>query len=129
MITTALSALVAFRTCTFVSSRLSTPTPSSLAAVCFSRRRTRRVYARWRACSNMLMSVGSHRIALFCITPILQAVVGILGDEADPMVSVMKVEKAPMESYADIGGLEKQVSTVFSDFYSRAMCMGREGWG
>jgi len=34
------------------------------------------------------------------------AIVGILQDEVDPMVSVMKVEKAPLESYADIGGLE-----------------------
>ncbi|KAH0478311.1 MAG: hypothetical protein KVP17_004396, partial [Porospora cf. gigantea B] len=37
------------------------------------------------------------------------AVVGILEDEADPMVSVMKVEKAPLESYADIGGLQQQI--------------------
>jgi hypothetical protein len=37
------------------------------------------------------------------------AVVGVLGDEADPLVQVMKVEKAPLESYADIGGLDKQV--------------------
>ncbi|CAL9152503.1 unnamed protein product [Musa hybrid cultivar] len=29
-------------------------------------------------------------------------VVGLLQDEVDPMVSVMKVEKAPLESYADI---------------------------
>jgi 26S proteasome regulatory subunit T2 len=36
--------------------------------------------------------------------------VGILPDDADPMVSVMKVDKAPLESYADIGGLESQVS-------------------
>jgi 26S proteasome regulatory subunit T2 len=36
-------------------------------------------------------------------------VVGILPDDADPMVSVMKVEKAPLESYADIGGLYEQV--------------------
>ena len=35
--------------------------------------------------------------------------VGILQDEVDPMVSVMKVDKAPLESYADIGGLEEQV--------------------
>ena len=35
--------------------------------------------------------------------------VGILSDETDPMVSVMKVEKAPTESYADIGGLDEQV--------------------
>ena len=33
-------------------------------------------------------------------------VVGILADDADPMVNVMKVDKAPTESYADIGGLE-----------------------
>jgi 26S proteasome regulatory subunit T2 len=39
-------------------------------------------------------------------------VVGILGDQADPMVSVMKVEKAPLESYADIGGLEKQIQEM-----------------
>ena len=40
------------------------------------------------------------------------AVVGIMNDEADPMVSVMKVEKAPLESYADIGGLEKQIQEI-----------------
>jgi hypothetical protein len=40
----------------------------------------------------------------------VNSVVGILPDDADPMVSVMKVEKAPLESYADIGGLEAQVS-------------------
>merc|ERR1712226_291963 len=40
------------------------------------------------------------------------SVVGILGDEADPMVSVMKVEKAPLESYADVGGLESQVQEI-----------------
>ncbi|KAG5054123.1 hypothetical protein JHK85_006633 [Glycine max] len=31
------------------------------------------------------------------------SIVGLLQDEVDPMVSVMKVEKAPLESYADIG--------------------------
>ena len=36
------------------------------------------------------------------------SIVGILADDADPMVSVMKVEKAPLESYADIGGLQDQ---------------------
>jgi len=40
------------------------------------------------------------------------AVVGLLQDDADPMVSVMKVEKAPLESYADIGGLEKQIQEI-----------------
>lgn len=42
----------------------------------------------------------------------MSSVVGILPDDADPMVSVMKVDKAPLESYADIGGLESQVSSV-----------------
>lgn len=37
------------------------------------------------------------------------SVVGLMNDEVDPMVSVMKVDKAPTESYADIGGLESQV--------------------
>ena len=32
------------------------------------------------------------------------AVVGIMQDEVDPLLNVMKVEKAPLESYADIGG-------------------------
>ena len=39
----------------------------------------------------------------------VMAVVGILADDTDPMVSVMRVEKAPSESYADIGGLQEQV--------------------
>lgn len=37
------------------------------------------------------------------------AVVGLMNDEVDPMVSVMKVDKAPTESYADIGGLDSQI--------------------
>merc|ERR1719222_1890952 len=40
------------------------------------------------------------------------AVVGILSDDTDPMVSVMKVDKAPLESYADIGGLETQIQEI-----------------
>lgn len=42
----------------------------------------------------------------------VQAVVGILADDADPIVSVMKVEKAPLESYADIGGLYDQIQEI-----------------
>ena len=34
------------------------------------------------------------------------SVVGLMQDEVDPLLNVMKVEKAPLESYADIGGLE-----------------------
>lgn len=40
------------------------------------------------------------------------SVVGLLSDEVDPLVSVMKVEKAPLESYADIGGLESQIQEM-----------------
>ena len=42
----------------------------------------------------------------------VNSIVGILADEADPMVSVMKVDKAPTESYEDIGGLETQIQEI-----------------
>jgi 26S proteasome regulatory subunit T2 len=42
----------------------------------------------------------------------VMSVVGIMNDDIDPMVNVMKVQKAPLESYADIGGLEKQIQEV-----------------
>lgn len=42
----------------------------------------------------------------------VMSVVGILADDTDPMVSVMKVEKAPLESYADIGGLQEQIQEI-----------------
>jgi len=40
------------------------------------------------------------------------AIVGVLQNDVDPMVSVMKLEKAPTESYADIGGLDQQVQEI-----------------
>merc|ERR1712169_6301 len=40
------------------------------------------------------------------------SIVGVLTDDADPIVSVMKLDKAPTESYADIGGLESQIQEV-----------------
>lgn len=40
------------------------------------------------------------------------SIVGVLVDDADPLVSVMKLDKAPTESYADIGGLESQIQEV-----------------
>ena len=40
------------------------------------------------------------------------AIVGVLADDVDPMVSVMKLEKAPQETYADVGGLEQQVMEI-----------------
>ena len=39
----------------------------------------------------------------------VHAVVGVLSDDTDPMVTVMKLEKAPQETYADIGGLDQQI--------------------
>jgi 26S proteasome regulatory subunit T2 len=41
-----------------------------------------------------------------------QAVVGVLEDDTNPMISVMKLDKAPTESYADIGGLEQQIQEI-----------------
>jgi len=40
------------------------------------------------------------------------SVVGVLADDTDPMVSVMKLDKAPTESYADVGGLENQIQEI-----------------
>jgi 26S proteasome regulatory subunit T2 len=42
----------------------------------------------------------------------VMSVIGMLGDEIDPLVSVMKVDKAPTETYADIGGLEDQIQEI-----------------
>ncbi|CAL1716664.1 unnamed protein product [Somion occarium] len=41
-----------------------------------------------------------------------QSIVGVLQDDTDPMVSVMKLDKAPTESYADIGGLDQQIQEI-----------------
>lgn len=40
------------------------------------------------------------------------AIVGLLQDDVDPLVSVMKVDKAPLESYADVGGLDQQIQEI-----------------
>lgn len=40
------------------------------------------------------------------------SVVGVLEGETDPLVSVMKLEKAPTETYADIGGLDSQIREI-----------------
>ena len=38
--------------------------------------------------------------------------VGVLADDTDPMVTVMKLDKAPQETYADIGGLDTQIQEI-----------------
>ncbi|MEN2495472.1 MAG: 26S proteasome regulatory subunit 4 [Marteilia pararefringens] len=42
----------------------------------------------------------------------VHAIVGVLNDENDPLVSVMKLEKPPVETYADIGGLDEQIQEI-----------------
>jgi len=42
----------------------------------------------------------------------VHAVIGVLTDDGDPLVSSMKIDKAPQESYADIGGLEQQIMEI-----------------
>ena len=50
----------------------------------------------------------------------MHAVVGVLGDDTDPMVTVMKLEKAPQETYADIGGLDTQIQEIKVSGYTVA---------
>jgi len=50
-------------------------------------------------CNVLLRNEGYH-------------IVGILQDEADPLLNVMKVDKAPTETYADIGGLDQQIREI-----------------
>mmetsp|Transcript_6552 Transcript_6552/g.9563 ORF Transcript_6552/g.9563 Transcript_6552/m.9563 type:complete len:456 (-) Transcript_6552:84-1451(-) len=64
---------------------------------------------------NILSSVNQDLLEPGCSVLLhnkTMSVVGILSDDTDPMVSVMKVEKAPLESYADIGGLEEQIQEI-----------------
>mmetsp|Transcript_23150 Transcript_23150/g.32615 ORF Transcript_23150/g.32615 Transcript_23150/m.32615 type:complete len:448 (+) Transcript_23150:79-1422(+) len=64
---------------------------------------------------NILSSVNQDLLEPGCAVLLhnkTMSVVGILADDADPMISVMKVEKAPLESYADIGGLEDQIQEI-----------------
>jgi len=42
----------------------------------------------------------------------VHAVIGVLSDDTDPMVTVMKLDKAPQETYADIGGLDAQIQEI-----------------
>jgi 26S proteasome regulatory subunit T2 len=64
---------------------------------------------------NILSSVNQDLLEPGCSVLLhnkTMSVVGILADDTDPMVSVMKVDKAPLESYADIGGLEEQIQEI-----------------
>jgi ATP-dependent 26S proteasome regulatory subunit len=54
----------------------------------------------------------------------VMAVVGVLQDDVDPLVSVMKVEKAPLESYGDVGGLEKQIQEIKVRYTATCLSQG-----
>merc|ERR1712158_227913 len=58
------------------------------------------------------MSVGSLEEIIDDNHAIVSTVVGVLSDDTDPMVTVMKLEKAPQETYADIGGLDQQIQEI-----------------
>lgn len=59
----------------------------------------------------------------------VHAVVGVLGDDTDPMVTVMKLEKAPQETYTDIGGMlhelyfTRYIITIITNFVYIKECM------
>jgi len=58
-------------------------------------------------------------VYLLCPYWQVHAVVGVLSDDTDPMVTVMKLEKAPQETYADIGGLDQQIQEIKVVFQPR----------
>lgn len=63
----------------------------------------------------MLSIVDKDQIEAGCTVLLhnkVLSVVGIMTDDTDPMVNVMKVDKAPLESYSDVGGLEKQIQEI-----------------
>lgn len=61
--------------------------------------------------ANVLLH-NKVRLRIRMIICQVMAVVGVLQNDVDPLVSVMKVDKAPLESYRDIGGLEQQIQEI-----------------
>ncbi|GMH92698.1 hypothetical protein TL16_g12424, partial [Triparma laevis f. inornata] len=64
---------------------------------------------------NILSSVNQDLLEPGCSVLLhnkSSSVVGVLADDTDPVVAVMKVESKPQESYADIGGLETQIQEI-----------------
>lgn len=65
-------------------------------------------------CKTEFVSLCSS-LSLLLVYPFLfqsQAIVGILNEDTDPLVNIMRVEKAPPESYADVGGLQQQIQEI-----------------
>ena len=64
---------------------------------------------------NILSIVDKEQLELGCnvlLRDNSHHVVGILAEEADPLLNVMKVDKAPTETYGDVGGLEQQIREI-----------------
>ena len=64
---------------------------------------------------NILSIVDKEQLELGCnvlLRDNSHHIVGILADEADPLLNVMKVDKAPTETYGDVGGLEQQIREI-----------------
>jgi 26S proteasome regulatory subunit T2 len=63
----------------------------------------------------MLSFVDKEKLELGCSVLLhdkRHAIIGVLENDVDPLVSVMKVEKAPTETFADIGGLQDQIQEM-----------------
>jgi 26S proteasome regulatory subunit T2 len=73
-------------------------------------------------CSVLLHQKVYSRFSIINIQSV--AIVGVLADDVDPLVSVMKMEKAPTESYADIGGLENQIQEIKVLFLTSSLISG-----
>ena len=64
---------------------------------------------------NILSIVDKEQLEIGCNVLLRDNnhhIVGILADEADPLLNVMKVDKAPTETYGDVGGLEQQIREI-----------------
>ena len=64
---------------------------------------------------NILSIVDKEQLELGCnvlLKDHVHHIVGILADEADPLLNVMKVDKAPTETYGDVGGLDNQIREI-----------------
>ena len=64
---------------------------------------------------KILSIVDKEQLELGCSVLVRENtynIVGVLADEADPLLSVMKVDKAPTETYGDVGGLETQIREI-----------------
>lgn len=65
-----------------------------------------------KASAGVYLCLFHSKIDSGCVCLQVHAVIGVLMDDTDPLVTVMKVEKAPQETYADIGGLDNQIQEI-----------------